>query len=240
MQFDSSERRQLLVTGGTSGIGLALAVGFAEAGWDVVAAGLRSDEVALRQVNERIRVVELDVTDSVAIDRVVAECPRIDALINAAGIIQRIDEFKQPVFERVVDVNLHGTMRVCTACKNKLAKSGGSIVNIASMLTFFGGGLVPAYAASKGAIGQLTKSLAIAWAADRVRVNAIVPGWIETPLTVDLRNDKERNKSIVSRTPMARWGKPEELVGPALFLTSDAASFVTGALLTVDGGYSIM
>jgi NAD(P)-dependent dehydrogenase (short-subunit alcohol dehydrogenase family) len=128
-------------------------------------------------------------------------------------------------------------MRVCTAARTKLAASQGSVVNLASMLTFFGGPRVPGYSASKGGIGQLTKSLAAAWAADCVRVNAVAPGWIATPLTQALQDDAERSRPILSRTPMARWGTPEEVAGAIVYLASPAARFVTGAVLPVDGGY---
>jgi NAD(P)-dependent dehydrogenase (short-subunit alcohol dehydrogenase family) len=139
----------------------------------------------------------------------------------------------------VVDVNLTGTMRLCAACHPLLAKRGGSIVNVASMLSFFGGGLVPAYSASKGGIAQLTKSLAIAWAAEGIRVNAIAPGWIATPLTQALQDDPARSEAILSRTPMKRWGTPGDLAGSVIFLCSPAAAFVTGVVLPVDGGYLI-
>jgi NAD(P)-dependent dehydrogenase (short-subunit alcohol dehydrogenase family) len=140
----------------------------------------------------------------------------------------------------VVDVNLTGAMRVSAAARPLLAEGGGAIVNLASMLSFFGGGLVPGYAASKGGIAQLTKSLAIAYARDGIRVNAIAPGWIETPLTDALRADPERSQAIVDRTALGRWGKPEDLVGGVLFLCSPAAAFITGAILNIDGGYSIV
>ena len=115
----------------------------------------------------------------------------------------------------------------------------GSILNIASMLSFFGSGFAPAYSASKGGIAQLTKSLAIAWAPDSIRCNALAPGWIATPLTQALREDEDRSRAIVERTPMRRWGRPADVSGPALFLLSPAAAFITGAILPVDGGYSI-
>jgi len=143
------------------------------------------------------------------------------------------------VFEYVVKVNLLGTMRACYAAHPLMKQGGGSIVNIASMFSTFGSGSIPAYASSKAAVVALTKSLAIAWADDRIRVNAIAPGFIETKLTRDVLEDGGRVAEIVARTPMRRWGKPEDLSGAAHFLCTDEAAFITGATMTVDGGYSI-
>jgi NAD(P)-dependent dehydrogenase (short-subunit alcohol dehydrogenase family) len=128
-------------------------------------------------------------------------------------------------------------MRACTLARSALAATRGAIVNTASMLSFFGGGLVPAYAASKGGIAQLTKSLAIAYAADGIRVNAIAPGWVDTPLTQTLRADPARDAAILARTPLGRWAVPADIAGAALFLCSPAAGFMTGAVVPVDGGY---
>jgi NAD(P)-dependent dehydrogenase (short-subunit alcohol dehydrogenase family) len=225
-----------LVSGAAGGIGRALAEGFLAAGYAVI--GI--DRAAEGWAAPGFRYVTLDLTDSAAVAAFGTGIDRLDVLINAAGIIRRIEEFEIDTFERVLDVNLTGTMRLSTACRPALAKRGGAIVNIASMLSFFGGGLVPAYSASKGGIVTLTKSLAIAWAKDNIRVNAIAPGWIATPLTEALRTDEARSRAILERTPMGRWGTPEDLVGPALFLASDAARFVTGAVLAVDGGYASM
>lgn len=229
-------RRTALITGGTSGIGLALARGFAQAGYQVTAAGLGD----LPEETGDISFQRLDVSDPASVEQTVSGCERLDVVINAAGVIRRGEELDPAVFASVVDINLNGTMRVCAAARPRLAETRGCIVNIASMLSYFGGGLVPGYAASKGGIAQLTKSLAIAYAKDGIRVNALAPGWIATPLTKDLRADAGRNDAILSRTPLARWGDPEELVGPALFLAGDAASYVTGSLLNVDGGYAAM
>src|SRR5690606_10302868 len=139
----------------------------------------------------------------------------------------------------VVDINLTGSMRVCAAARPRLAEARGTIVNTASMLSFFGGGLVPGYSASKGGVAQLTKSLAIAYAADGIRVNAIAPGWIATPLTSAIRANTDRNQAIVGRTPLGRWGDPSELAGGVLYLSSPLATYVTGSVLVIDGGYLI-
>ncbi|MES0882564.1 SDR family NAD(P)-dependent oxidoreductase [Roseibium sp. SCP14] len=227
-------KQDVLVTGGTSGLGQSIAQGFSRAGYNVIAAGLGP----LPESQPGLAYRHLDVTVAQTIEDILSECASLHVVVNAAGVIRRGEELNPEVFAQVVDINLTGTMRVCSAARTQLAATGGSIINIASMLTYFGGGLVPAYASSKGGIAQLTKSLAIAYAPDGIRVNALAPGWIATPLTRNLQEDPERSEAILSRTPMARWGQPEDLVGPALFLASDAAGFVTGTILNVDGGYA--
>ena len=137
----------------------------------------------------------------------------------------------------VLEVNLTGAMRACVAARNLLRQSSGCIVNIASMLSFFGGPRVPAYSASKGAIAQLTRSLAVAYAPDGIRVNAVAPGWIRTDLTSALQDDTEASTRIIDRTPLGRWGLPSDVVGTVAFLASPAAAFITGTVIPVDGGY---
>ena len=235
MRFDFTGRHAL-VTGGTSGIGLAIAQAFRQAGASVTVAGLVTGESA---GCVGLTVEALDVTDASAVQAVFGRLKRLDVLVNAAGMIRRSEEHDPDVFQRVIDVNLVGTMRTASAARELLAASGGSIVNIASMLSFFGGGVVPAYSASKGGIAQLTKSLAIAWASQGIRVNAVAPGWIATPLTQALQDDPVRSAAVLSRTPMARWGRPEDITGPTMFLCSGAADFITGVILPVDGGYLV-
>jgi NAD(P)-dependent dehydrogenase (short-subunit alcohol dehydrogenase family) len=140
----------------------------------------------------------------------------------------------------VIEVNLVGTMRMCAACRPLLEASRGCIVNVASMLSFFGSGFVPAYSASKGGVAQLTKSLAIAWAPRGIRVNAVAPGWIATEMTAPLRADAGREAELLARTPLARWGTPAEVGAAARYLCSPDAAFVTGVVLPVDGGYLAM
>ena len=230
----------VLLTGGTSGIGLGIANAFANQGARVVATGATREEVdQAKSMNSKIDFKQLNVSTSENVQDFFENIDTLDVLINCAGIIKRELEHDPEVFQEVINVNLNGTMRACSAARDFLKETNGSIINIASMLTFFGGGLVPAYSASKGGIAQLTKSLAIAYASDQIRVNAIAPGWIKTPLTKALQQDENRANAILSRTPMNRWGEPEDLAGPAMFLASDDAKFVTGSIIPVDGGYMI-
>jgi NAD(P)-dependent dehydrogenase (short-subunit alcohol dehydrogenase family) len=236
--------RSVLVTGGTSGIGAGVARAFLRAGCTVIATGVTKAEIDTLAGDPYIgsaRLEQLDVRDGAAVDALASSLTALDIVVNCAGIIRRGEELDPEIFDQVVDINLGGTMRICAAARPLLARSGqGAIVNLASMLSIFGGGLVPGYAASKGGISQLTKSLAIAYAGDSIRVNAVAPGWIETPLTTALRADAGRSEAILARTPLKRWGKPEDVAGAVLFLCSPAASFITGSTITVDGGYSVV
>ena len=232
--------KQALVTGGTRGIGAGVSRSLASAGWNVIAASVSQGEIDEFAPQDGIRTQLLDVTDQGSVDAVFSDLTRLDALVNCAGILVRGEEYDIDVFASVLDVNLTGTMRCCLAAHPLLAKSGGTIVNTASMLSTFGGPLVPAYSASKGGVAQLTKALAGQWAEDGVRVNAIAPGWIETEMTQGLRDDPERTAGIMARTPMKRWGKPEEVGALVQWLLSENAGFVTGSVYPVDGGYLAM
>jgi NAD(P)-dependent dehydrogenase (short-subunit alcohol dehydrogenase family) len=234
-----------LVMGGTSGIGRAVAVALATSGCEVTVTGLTSAEVESFAASNagasgKLTARQLDVCDEAGVAALVGELDGLDVLVNCAGTILRDRQEHDPAqFAHVVDVNLNGTMRVSAACRPLLAASRGCVVNTASMLSIFGSGHVPAYSASKGGVVQLTKSLAIDWAQDGIRVNAVAPGWIETALTRPLVENPQRNREIIDRTPLGRWGTPEDVAGAYVFLCSHAARFITGVVLPVDGGYSI-
>lgn len=238
----SSAARRVMVVGGTSGIGRGIAEAFSAAGCNVIATGATAAEVAAAtrgSESTNIVFLPLDVRSDEAVEAHFGALEQLHVLVNCAGIIKRGEEHDPKVFAQVLDVNLNGTMRTCSAARGLLKASGGCIVNTASMLSFFGGGLVPGYSASKGAVAQLTKSLAIAYAADGIRVNAVAPGWIATPLTQALQDDSARSTPILTRTPLGRWGTPADVAGPVIFLCSQDARFITGAVLPVDGGYLI-
>ena len=246
-----------LITGGNTGIGLAIARGLAEAGASVVIADRNAANaeaakaalaVATSASNSRVLSLAADVTDKTAVAAMTAaalkELGRIDILVNNAGISLSAPPEEMPFesWQTVIDVNLTAPF-VCAQAVHPAMKrqGGGKIINIASVLANLGAGHAANYAASKGGVLQLTRSLAIAWAPDNIQVNAILPGWIDTDLTKRAKEIRpELHDRILARVPAARWGKPEDLAGVAVFLASSASNFVTGAAHTVDGGFTAM
>ena len=230
--------KRALITGGARGIGLGIAEAMLAAGYAVTVTGLAAEEIATVPARDHLVAVQLDVTSDAEVAACIRKFKQLDALINCAGIVLRDGkEFNIEGFQKVIDVNLTGTMRMCLAAQPLLEQSGGAIVNTASVWSFFGGGLVPGYTASKGGVAQLTKALAVAWA-PTIRVNAIAPGWVETALTAAARADAARSQAIIDRTPQGRWGKPQDIGGAVVFLCSEGAGFITGTVLPVDGGYT--
>ena len=238
-----------VVVGGTSGIGRAIAHGLAEAGADVVPTSRRVEQVeaAAREIEERGRRslrIASDVEERASLERVLEESVKafgkVDILVNSAGRTRRAPtlEFSEEDWNAIIETNLTGTLRACQVFgRHMLERECGRIINIASLSTFVALHEVAAYSASKAAVASLTKSLAVEWAARGVCVNAIAPGVFRTALNQKLLDETERGREFLLRTPMKRFGKVEELAGAAVFLASDAASFVTGEVLVVDGGF---
>ena len=243
-----------IVTGGNGGLGRGMAVGLAQAGADLVIAARNEAKTAATAAEFReqygVRVLELrvDVCQEADIHTMVTETMqafgRIDILVNNAGtnIRKAPDELTATDWHTVIDTNLSSAFMCAQAVYAPMVQGGGGkIINNGSMFSLFGGSHVLAYAASKGGIVQLTKSLAVAWAKDNIQVNAILPGWLYTDLTNGaIRQMPELHDRVLQRTPQGRWGEPEDLAGTAVFLASKASDFVTGMALPVDGGYSIM
>ena len=232
----------VLVTGGASGIGYAIALSFLEAGAEVIVTARTEESIKNCKTiteNGSLKIFKLDVTNDISIEKLFAEIDTLDNLVNNAGIVKRALEYRVETFADVINTNLMGVMRICHEAFPKLALTKGNIINIASMWSFFGSPVSPGYTASKTGLVGLTKSLANGWSEHEVRVNCIAPGWIETKLNKDLREDKEQFEKIIDRTPMKSWGNPKDISGAAIYLASDKASFTTGATIVVDGGYSI-
>ncbi|MFT4115020.1 2-dehydro-3-deoxy-D-gluconate 5-dehydrogenase KduD [Silvibacterium sp.] len=242
----SLEGKVALVTGAAGGIGAAIAQALAQAGAQVAVHGNRrpADETALA-IGEAAAAFSADLSQSEGAEQlfhaVRARFGRVDLLINNAGMIHRAaaEEFALEDWNRVLQVNLTSVFQLSQFVARDLIaqKAAGKIVNIASLLSFQGGIRVPAYAASKGGVAQLTKALANEWAPHHIQVNAIAPGYIETANTEALRNDETRNRQILERIPAGRWGEPEDIAGTAVFLCSRASDYITGSIIAVDGGW---
>ncbi len=226
----------VVVIGGTSGIGLAIATAFRDAGAIVHATGATDAEVAAASA-DKISFQKLDVRDTVAINAYAAQFEAVAALVDCAGVNLRAAEFTPDGFETAIDINLTGLMRIALAFRPKLA--GGALLGIGSMFSFFGAPHAPAYAASKAGVVGLVKSLAVAFAKENIRVNALAPGWIETAMTEVPRANAARNAELLARMPLGRWGTPADIAPAALFLCSPLAGYITGAVLPVDGGYLV-
>jgi 2-deoxy-D-gluconate 3-dehydrogenase len=244
--------RVAVVTGGNGGIGLGMGRGLADAGAAVVVAARNREKSAravaeLRGLGAEAEAIEVDVADegSVAalVEATLARFGRLDILVNNAGMnIRRpVESLKLAEWRQVIDVNLTSAFLASRACYPVMKKQGGGkVINIGSMMSIFGASFAPAYAASKGGMVQLTKAMAAGWAADNIQVNAVLPGWIDTELTQRARQQIEGlHESVLRRTPAKRWGVEQDMAGVAVFLASSASDFVTGAAITVDGGYSI-
>lgn len=245
----SLEGRTAVVVGGTSGIGRALAHGLAEAGADVVCTSRKIEQVEAVATEieglgrKSLRVIS-DVSDKTSLEDLLDECRatfgKVDIVVNSAGITKRSPtvDLNEDDWDAILETNLTGTLRSCQVFGRHMVENGyGRIINIASLSTFVSLFEVAAYSASKAAVASLTKSLAVEWAKNGVNVNAIAPGVFRTALNQKLLDETPRGQEFLTRTPMGRFGNVEELAGAAVFLASEAASFVTGEIIVVDGGF---
>lgn len=238
LAFDFSGARVAVIGASRAGIGAAIARAFQDAGAEVHITG--AEDTCAEDDAARFPYAKLEITDSDAVRSYAAGFETLDVLVNCAAITRRGEEMEPAFFARVLDINLTGSFRAASAFHAALAVTRGAVINIASMYARFGSPMNPAYGASKAGVEQLTKSLAIAWAPDGIRVNAIAPGFIVTEQSARARQSAEFTEAIEARTPLKRWGQPGDIAGAALFLASDAASFMTGACIPVDGGYSVV
>lgn len=232
--------KSVVVVGGSGGIGHAIARGFERAGATVTITGTRrKSEYASDFSGLDFRT--LDLADADATEAFAASLDKVDVLVNAAGlVVYKSREFEPETFRHVLDVNVSAGMRLLTLVKPLLSETRGCIVNTSSVVAGFATTGNPAYGASKAAITHMTRTLAVRWAGEGIRVNAIAPGFVPTKMTAVSHENEKISDAIVTRTPMGRWGKSEDMVGPTLFLASELAAFITGQTLIIDGGYSLV
>ena len=236
---------RVLVTGGTSGIGAGIAAAYREAGAEVTITGTRGSPAEYGSDLGGYRYLQLSLTDKAQISGVAAQLPALDILVNNAGANFMLqNEYDPEVFEKGLQVNLASAYRMSQACKPLLAASklpgGASVIGIASLTSFFGLEVVPAYGAAKAGLVQLVKTLSITWAKDNIRVNAVAAGVTESRMTAQMLKIPAMMAPVLARTPLKRVGQPQDVAGAVLFLTSAAAGYITGQTLLVDGGYSIV
>ncbi len=231
----SIEGMTVLISGGSGGIGSEFAKAFLAHGAKVVVADIADPKPG---TDPRIRYERLDVTQDAAVAELAERIDTLDVLIHCAGKLARWEEYETEVFKNILDIHLVGNLRLANAFRPHLRQTRGCLINIGSMYSFFGAPQVPAYAAAKTAIVSLTKSLAISFASDGIRVNAIAPGWIKTEISRGGRENPEFNAKVVARIPGGEWAEPSDLAGTAIFLASPAARLVNGVTIPVDGGYS--
>ena len=231
----SVREKHVLITGGTGGIGGAFAKAFLDHGAHVTVADIAAPKDG---TDPRIRYEQLDVRDDAAVEALAARVSQLDVLIHCAGRVAPFEEYKTEVFKDILDIHLVGNLRFANAFRPHLKASKGCLINIASMYSYFGSPRVPAYSAAKTAVVSLTKSLAIAFVEDGIRVNAIAPGWIKTELTRPARENPEFNSRVIARIPGGKWAEAEDLAGAAIFLASPASKLINGVTIPVDGGYS--
>lgn len=230
--------KTVLVVGGSSGIGLGIATAFRDAGASVFATGATDAEVEAAVATEGIAFHRLDVRNAEAVNAIATNFGPVAALVDCAGVNLRAAEYTEEGFTTALDINLTGAMRLATAFRPKL-KGGGAMLAIGSLYSYFGAPHAPAYAASKAGLVGLVKSLAVAFAPEGIRVNAVAPGWIETAMTAVPRANPARFAELSARIPTGRWGTPADIAPAALFLCSPLASYITGAVLPIDGGYLV-
>jgi NAD(P)-dependent dehydrogenase (short-subunit alcohol dehydrogenase family) len=228
-----------VVIGGAGDIGAAISNLFCDLGATVTATGVDDADLARTLLKPRagLTLATLDVTDDAAVASLAQQHGRVDALVNCAGILARDKEYEVETFMKVLDVNLTGTFRTCMAFRSLLSASKGAIVNIASMNATLALPRIPAYCASKGGVVMLTKALALAWAPENIRVNAVAPGYIETAINAAGRTDHVHYQRIADRTAFRRWGQPEDVAGAVAFLCMPASQYATGTVVAVDGGF---